>query len=121
MQEWFNACKGGPPAYNSFEAAAHVAEAYLPGILSLRLGRPIEWDSAGMKVPGTGSRSLDPQRLSNQVAELRGLCLVGSKRYEESPRSEGHSQAFCESDGKPSHSKGPVHGCWFNVNGPNSP
>jgi hypothetical protein len=52
MQEWFNACKGGPAAYNSFDAAARVAEAYLPGILSLRLGRPIEWDNAGMKVPG---------------------------------------------------------------------
>ena len=52
MQEWFQACKGGPPTYNGFEIGARVCEAYLPGMLSLRLNRPVEWDSAGMKVPG---------------------------------------------------------------------
>jgi hypothetical protein len=52
MQEWFQACKGGPATYNGFEIGARVSEAYLPGILSLRLGRPIEWDAASMKVPG---------------------------------------------------------------------
>lgn len=52
MQEWFHACKGGPATYNDFVIGSRVSEAYLPGILSLRLGRPIEWDSAGMKVPG---------------------------------------------------------------------
>jgi hypothetical protein len=52
MQEWFQACKGGPATYNSFDVGARVSEAYLPGMLSLRLGRPIEWDSARMKVPG---------------------------------------------------------------------
>ena len=52
MQEWFDACKGGPPTYNDFQVGARVAEAYLPGTLALRLGRPIEWDSARMQVPG---------------------------------------------------------------------
>lgn len=52
MQEWFQACKGGPATYNGFEIGARVCEAYLPGMLSLRLGRPIEWDSGAMKVPG---------------------------------------------------------------------
>jgi hypothetical protein len=52
MQEWFDACKGGPATYNDFQVSARVSEAYLPGILSLRLGRPIEWDSARMQVPG---------------------------------------------------------------------
>lgn len=52
VQEWFQACKGGPPTYNGFDVGARVSEAYLPGILSLRLGRPIDWDSARMKVPG---------------------------------------------------------------------
>lgn len=52
MQEWFDACKGGPATYNDFQVGARVSEAYLPGILSLRLGRPIEWDSAAMRVPG---------------------------------------------------------------------
>lgn len=52
MQEWFQACKGGPATYNHFEIGARVCEAYLPGTLSLRLGRPIEWDAAAMKVKG---------------------------------------------------------------------
>lgn len=52
MQEWFQACKGGPATYCGFEIGARVCEAYLPGMLSLRLGRPIEWDSVAMKVPG---------------------------------------------------------------------
>jgi len=52
MQEWFDACKGGPPTYNDFQVGACVSEAYLPGILALRLGRSIEWDSARMQVPG---------------------------------------------------------------------
>jgi hypothetical protein len=52
VQEWFDACKGGPPTYNDFVVGARVSEAYLPGILSLRLGRAIDWDSAGMKVAG---------------------------------------------------------------------
>jgi hypothetical protein len=52
MQEWIQACKGGPATYNGFAVGARVSEAYLPGMLSLRLGRPIEWDSARMTVPG---------------------------------------------------------------------
>jgi len=52
MQEWFEACKGGPATYNDFVVGARVSEAYLPGILALRLGRPIDWDHAAMKVAG---------------------------------------------------------------------
>jgi hypothetical protein len=52
MLEWFQACKGGPATYNHFEIGARVCEAYLPGMLSMRLGRAVEWDSAKMKVPG---------------------------------------------------------------------
>ena len=52
MQEWFQACKGGPATFTNFGVGARVAEVYLPGILSLRLGRPIEWDGPNMKVPG---------------------------------------------------------------------
>ena len=47
--EWVQACKGGPPTFTSFEVGAHAAEIYLPGIVSLRLGRSIEWDGPAMK------------------------------------------------------------------------
>ncbi len=52
MLEWLQACKGGPPTFTSFEVAARTAAVYLPGIVSLRLGRPIDWDGAGMKAKG---------------------------------------------------------------------
>lgn len=52
VQEWFQACKGGPATFTHFGVGARVAEVYLPGILALRLGRPIEWDASNMKVPG---------------------------------------------------------------------
>lgn len=52
MAEWLHACKGGPPTFTGFEVGAHVSEVYLPGILALRLGRPIDWDGAAMKAKG---------------------------------------------------------------------
>ena len=52
MAEWLGACQGGPPTFTALEVGAHVAEVYLPGMLALRLGRPIEWDGAAMKAKG---------------------------------------------------------------------
>jgi hypothetical protein len=52
MAEWVAASKGGPATFSRFEAGARVSEVYLPGILALRLGRPIEWDAASMRVKG---------------------------------------------------------------------
>ncbi len=52
MIEWLQACAGGPATFTNLEIGAHGCQAFLPGILSLRLGRPIEWDAANLKVPG---------------------------------------------------------------------
>jgi hypothetical protein len=52
MAEWLKTCKGGPANFTGFEVGAQTAEVYLPGILSLRLGRLIEWDGAAMKARG---------------------------------------------------------------------
>jgi hypothetical protein len=52
MQEWLNACKGGPPTFQGFDTAADVAEIAMTGIVALRLGKPIEWDSEAMKAKG---------------------------------------------------------------------
>ena len=49
MQEWLQACKGGVPTFSSIEIGAKCTEVFLPGILSLRLGKPIEWDGANLK------------------------------------------------------------------------
>lgn len=52
MQEWLSACRGGPKPLTSFETGARIAEVFLPGILALRLNRPIQWDAQNLKVPG---------------------------------------------------------------------
>ncbi|MCY2990188.1 MAG: Gfo/Idh/MocA family oxidoreductase [Planctomycetota bacterium] len=52
MLEWIEAAKGGPKTYQPFEVAAHSMEVMLPGIVALRMQRPIDWDGANMKVPG---------------------------------------------------------------------
>ena len=52
MQEWLDACKGGPPTFQGFATAADVAEIAMTGILALRFGKPIEWDSQTLKVKG---------------------------------------------------------------------
>jgi len=52
MLEWLQACTGGPPTFTPFDIGARAAAAYLPGMLSLRLGRPIEWDGVNMKAKG---------------------------------------------------------------------
>jgi len=51
-REWLDACKGGKPAGSNFEYAARLTELALLGVLSLRLGRRIEWDPQAMAVKG---------------------------------------------------------------------
>jgi hypothetical protein len=50
--EWVQACKGGPATLTGFDVGGHAAEVYLPGIVSLRLARPVEWDGPAMKAKG---------------------------------------------------------------------
>lgn len=52
MQEWIDAAKGQGQTFQPFATAADIAEIAMIGIVALRLGRPIEWDAAGMKVKG---------------------------------------------------------------------
>jgi len=51
-RDWLDACKGGAPASSSFAYGAKLTELVLLGVASLRLGKPIEWDAAGMKAKG---------------------------------------------------------------------
>ncbi len=52
MREWLDACKGGPPTFQGFDTAADVAEIAMVGIVALRFGKPIAWDSKALKVKG---------------------------------------------------------------------
>jgi predicted dehydrogenase len=55
--EWINACKGGPQAQSSFAYASKLTEGLLVGLLSVRLGKRVEWDEKGMC--GTGCREAE--------------------------------------------------------------
>ena len=52
MQEWLDACKGLTTTYQGFATAACVAEIAMVGIVALRFGKPIEWDSEALKIKG---------------------------------------------------------------------
>ncbi len=48
-RDWVDACKGGPAASSHFEYGARLTELLLLGVLSLRTGKPIQWDGANLK------------------------------------------------------------------------
>ncbi len=48
--EWIAACKGGPRALSNFDYAGPMTEAVLLGNVALRASKPIEWNSADLKV-----------------------------------------------------------------------
>jgi len=52
MGEWLDACKGKLKTFQGFDTAAMVAEIAMTGMVALRLGKPIEWDSEALKVKG---------------------------------------------------------------------
>lgn len=47
MQEWVDACKGGPAPFSGFEIASRLTEISLMGVLPLRLGRSVDYSPAG--------------------------------------------------------------------------
>lgn len=52
MQEWLDACKGGPDTFQGFVSSADIAEVAMVGMVALRYGKPIEWNSEKMKAKG---------------------------------------------------------------------
>jgi predicted dehydrogenase len=65
MQEWVDACKGGPGTFQGFVSSADIAEVAMVGMVALRYGKPIDWDSQNMKAkgePGTQPLIHLPQR-----------------------------------------------------------
>jgi hypothetical protein len=52
MGEFVAACKGGPKTFQGFETAADIAQIAMVGIVTMRFGKPIEWDDAALAVKG---------------------------------------------------------------------
>jgi predicted dehydrogenase len=53
LNEWVDACLGGPKVFADFDHGGHLTEIGLAGIVALRLQKSIDWDGPNMKVPGT--------------------------------------------------------------------
>ncbi|MEM7371595.1 MAG: Gfo/Idh/MocA family oxidoreductase [Bacteroidota bacterium] len=51
-RDWIDAIKGGAPASSNFDYGARLTEITLLGVLSLRMGKKILWDSENMKARG---------------------------------------------------------------------
>ena len=52
MREWLGACKGQGKTFQGFDTAASVAEIAMVGMVAMRLGQPIEWDTDALEVKG---------------------------------------------------------------------
>ena len=52
LDEWVDACLGGPKVFSDFDFGGHLTEIGLAGIVALRLQKNIDWDGPNMKVPG---------------------------------------------------------------------
>lgn len=50
MSEWLNACKGEGKTFQGFDTAACVAEIAMVGMVAMRLGKSVEWDTDALKV-----------------------------------------------------------------------
>jgi predicted dehydrogenase len=63
VDQWVNACKGGPRPVANFESQAPVTEAFLLGCLAQQLpNERYEWDSANMRITNSeqANRLVDP-------------------------------------------------------------
>jgi hypothetical protein len=52
MREWLDACKGEGKTFQGFDSSGSVAEVAMVGMVALRLGKSIEWDSESLQVKG---------------------------------------------------------------------
>jgi len=53
MREWLDACKGEGRTFQGFDSSATIAEVAMVGMVAMRLGKPVEWDSEALKVKGS--------------------------------------------------------------------
>lgn len=54
-RDWIDAIKGGPPASSEFKYGAKLTEITLLGLVALRTGKVIHWDSESVKATGEGA------------------------------------------------------------------
>ncbi len=74
-KEWLIACQGGQPAGCNFDLAGPLTEAVLLGNVAIRADRPLDWDSAQMRVT-----NFDPANDFVREAYKNGWSLEESGR-----------------------------------------
>jgi hypothetical protein len=52
LEQWIQACRGGPGSQASFERAYPFAETILIGTIAQRVERRLSWDTDRMEFPG---------------------------------------------------------------------
>jgi predicted dehydrogenase len=52
LAEFVEACRGGPATFQDFAFAAEAAEIAMTGLVALRVGREIDWDSRNLQARG---------------------------------------------------------------------
>jgi len=52
LNEWLDACKGEGRTFQGVDSSATIAEVAMVGMVAMRLGRPVEWDSEALQVKG---------------------------------------------------------------------
>ncbi len=72
VQEWIEACKGGPPASCNFDVAGELTEIALLGNIATRTGKKIYWDPVNLKIPNN-------EEANNHIKESyrKGWSLTG--------------------------------------------
>jgi predicted dehydrogenase len=49
IEEWVQACAGGPGTFSHFEAGGHLTEIVLAGVVALRTQKALDWDGDAMR------------------------------------------------------------------------
>ena len=57
IQEWVEACQGGPATFSNFDVGGYITEIGLAGSVALRLVRDIDWDGERMEAKGVPGAS----------------------------------------------------------------
>jgi hypothetical protein len=73
MKEVLDACKGGEATFQPFDIAARAAEFAMTGMVALRVGQPIEWDSANLVAKNCRDAERWVHPRNARVAGLNGV------------------------------------------------
>ncbi len=73
-KEWFDACKGGPPAGSNFvDHAAHLAEVVLLGNIAIRTKEKLLWDGENLRFTNSrGGQPLDQSAVPGRAGACSG-------------------------------------------------